>query len=389
MESIALIDWRGRRVKCSIFQRFNPGMENPHPQPIYTRSLTSRALHILLTGAVDGQILMRGCSMFYGRACAFWTLAVVTVLTPPADGQSVISTRSGIIHFFEGAVYLGDQPLESHPGKFSSVPEGAVLRTAEGRAEVLLTPDVFLRLGDRTTIRMVANKLSDTRVELLGGSAVVDSADPGSGTSVTLIYRNWNVRGFEQSVYRIDSDPPRLWVLQGKAEVSANPNQGALLIEQGMYVPFAPVLVPERSIDEPRDGLSAWAEGRQQSISADNTIAANIQDPASINTSGIANFTYFPMLGLPASGPGLYTYSSLGTDQPGFNSIYLPGYTYLPVLLGLGGFRMPLGLPPYAGPLFPRAPGPHLIPIHPISPVRPISPTHPVSQVGMHVGVHR
>jgi len=337
--------------------------------------------------------------MFYGRACAFWTLAVVTVLTPPADGQSVISTRSGIVHFFEGAVYLGDQPLESHPGKFLSVPEGAELRTAEGRAEVLLTPDVFVRIGERTTIRMVANKLSDTRVELLAGSAVVDSAEPSSGTSVTLIYRNWNVRFFEQGVYRIDSDPPRLWVLQGKAEVSANPNQGALLVGQGMYVPFAPVLVPERSIDEPRDALSTWAEGRQQSISADNAIAANIQDPASMSTSGLDSFTYFPMIGLPATGPGLSsTYSSLGSYQPGFNSIYLPGYTYLPwfVGLGLGGFRTPFRLPPYAGvSSFPRAPGPHPIPVSPISPVRPISPmrpispTRPISQVGIHAGVHR
>jgi hypothetical protein len=207
--------------------------------------------------------------MFYGRACAFWTLAVVTVLPPPVDGQSVISTRSGIVHFFEGAVYLSDQPLESHPGKFSSVPQGAEL----------LTPDVFVRIGGRTTIRMVGNKLSDTRVELLAGSAVVDSAEPRSGTSVTLIFRNWNVRFFERGVYRIDSDPPRLRVLQGEAEVSTNANQDALLVGQGMYVPFAPVLVPKRSIDERPDALSAWAEGRQQSISADNAIAANIQDP--------------------------------------------------------------------------------------------------------------
>jgi hypothetical protein len=45
---------------------------------------------------------------------------------------------------------------------------------------------------------MVANELSDTRVELLAGSAVVDSAEPSSGTSVTLIYRNWNVHFFER-----------------------------------------------------------------------------------------------------------------------------------------------------------------------------------------------
>jgi hypothetical protein len=339
--------------------------------------------------------------MFYGHACAFWTLAVVTVLTLPADGQSVISTRSGIVHFFEGAVYLGDQPLESHPGKFSNVPQGAELRTAGGRAEVLLTPDVFIRIGERSTIRMVANNLSDTRVELLAGSAIVDSAEPSSGTAVTLIYRNWNVRFLERGIYRIDSDPPRLWVLQGKAEVSAETNEVALSVGQGMYVPFAPVLVPERSIDQPRDALSTWAEGRQQSISTDNAIAANIQDPASIDTSnsGLDSFTYFPMLGLSVLGSGLSsTYSSLSPDQPGFSSIYLPGYTYLPVLvgLGLGGFRTPLRLPPYAGVSpFPRAPGPRPIPVRPISPpspispVRPISPVHPMSTVGMHGGVHR
>jgi len=333
--------------------------------------------------------------MLSGRACALRTLAVVTVLTLPAVGQSVISTRSGIVYFFEGAVYLGDQPLESHPGKFSSVPQGAELRTAEGRAEVLLTPGVFVRIGERSTIRMVANKLSDTRVELLAGSAVVDSAEPSSDTSVTLVYRKWSVHFLERGVYRIDSDPPRLWVLQGKAEVFADTNEGAISVGEGMCMPFAPVLVPERSIDQPRDALSAWAEGRQQAIYADNAIAANIQDPASMNTSmsGLDGFTYFPPLGLPPLGFSWSSpYSSLGPYQPGFTSIYLPGYTYLPLFLGLGQVGIPtplrlpplrlppLRLPPHAGVLpfpLPRAPVSHPIPLHPSSPV------------GMHGGVHR
>src|SRR5262249_17182810 len=106
----------------------------------------------------------------------------------------------------------------------------------------------------------------------------------------------------EQGIYRIDSDPPRLWVFEGKAEVAADHNEGAISVGQGMHVPFAPVLVPQRSIDRPRDALSIWAEGRQQSISADNAIAANIQhpgspnivaadvqDPASISTSSSGN----------------------------------------------------------------------------------------------------
>jgi len=347
--------------------------------------------------------------MFYGRSCAFFAFIVVSVLILPAFGQSVFSTRSGTIHYFEGTVYLGDQALESHPGKFPSMSQGAELRTAEGRAEVLLTPSVFVRMGERSKIRMIANELSNTRVELLAGSAVVDSAKPNSGTSVTLIYRNWSVRFLEQGVYRIDSVPPRLWVLQGKAEVADN-SERALSVGQGMYVPFAPVLVPNRSIDPPRDALSSWAEGRRQSISADNTIAANIQDPGSMDpgTSGPDSFTYFPMLGLPPIGPDMSSlYISSGLYQPGFSSIYLPGYTFLPVL-GFGTYGAPpVRSPTLSHPIPVHPVYPYPIPVHPVNPfptpVRPVyphptpvSPVHPApttvhvgAPVGTHVGPHR
>ena len=149
-------------------------------------------------------------------------MAAFIALAFPANAQSVISTRSGVIHYFEGAVYLGDQPLESHLGKFPAC-RGRRIAHREGRAEVLLTPGVFLRMGERSAIRMVANDLADTQVELLTGSAIVDSAEPNSGTSVTLIYKDWRVHFLHKGVYRIDSDPPRLWVRQGEAEVFAGP----------------------------------------------------------------------------------------------------------------------------------------------------------------------
>jgi len=320
--------------------------------------------------------------MFYRSVCAFW------LLTLPVQAQSVVSTHSGIVYFFEGSVCLGDQVLQPHPGKFSSVPPGAELRTAEGRAEVLLTPGVFVRIGARSAIRMVANELSDTRVELLAGSALVDSAEPNSGTSVTLIYKNWSVRFLEQGVYRIDTDPPRLSILQGKAEVSAGTGKG-ITVGRDMNLPFASVLVPQPSSDWPQDALSAWAEGRQQSISADDAIAANIQDPASLNASdsGLDSFTHFPMLGLSSLGTLLSSaYSSVGLSQPGFNSIYLPGYTFLPLLFGLQA----VGLPPTRFPWHPR-PRPVLpLPVYPHPmPVRPVSP-HPIApHLGMHGGFHR
>jgi len=357
--------------------------------------------------------------MGFGRGYAFTLLASLSFLALPAGGQSVISAHAGVVHFFEGAVYVGDQPLEPHPGKFPSVPQGAELRTAEGRAEVLLTPGVFIRVGARSTIRMVSNQLSDTRVELLAGSAIVDSAGLGPGTSVTLLFRNWSVHSSEQGAYRIDADPPHLWVFQCRVEVSAGKKEDAQLVGPGMDVPFASVLAPNQSADRPHDALSKWSEGRQQSIFADNTIAANIQDPAnlSLSNSGVGSFTYFPMLGLPAVGPSSSPlYNSAGTYQPGFNSVYMPGYTffpgyiYLPLPLGLvsGGYSTPGRLPYYGSPpvspthspggsplpVRPISPyplpvipvSPHPVPIHPVSP-HPV-PVHPVAPSGGHAVVH-
>jgi hypothetical protein len=283
------------------------------------------------------------------HASAVSVLAAVMALLPPLNAQSIISVRSGVIHFFEGAVYLNDLPLESRLGKYSTMPQGAELRTADGRAEVLLTPGVFLRMGDHSVIRMAANDLGNTQVELRSGHIIIDSGEPNPNTSVSLIYSRWRVHLQEKGIYRMDSDPAHLWVREGKAEAFASPAGPPVPVEQGNSLPFADVLLAERTGAEPADALSDWSDGRSQSIVADNTITAQIgQDPASQTITGDA-FTYYPMLGLMAPSVGFPSsiYSSIVPSQPGFNSVYLPGYTYMPVMLMSygGGYRSSLYSP--------------------------------------------
>jgi|HubBroStandDraft_1064217.scaffolds.fasta_scaffold77102_2 hypothetical protein len=293
------------------------------------------------------------------RALLLTALAALAV-TFQASGQAVISTHSGVVHYFEGAVYLNDQPIQLRLGRFLSVPEGGELRTEEGRAEVLLTPGVFLRIDRNSAIRMVSSSLDDSRVELLAGSAMVESAEPAPGTAVALSYRDWQVRFPARGVYRIDagtSDPARVWVREGEAEVTDPATGNAVAVTRGMDLPLAAALAPEQSFDEPRDALSNWSRGRADSISADDQIAANIQDPGSMTDSsmmgdpGQAGFTQFPMLGLapinPVVVPGISSpysvgvYSSIYPYQPGFYSLYLPGYTYRPLFLALPSQRVP------------------------------------------------
>src|ERR1022692_1271909 len=93
-----------------------------------------------------------------------------------AFAQSVISAHSGLIHYAEGRVLLDGRPVEVSLTAFPEVKQGMELRTEDGRAEVLLNPGVFLRLAENSSIRMVNNKLSDSRVEFLSGSAVIEAS---------------------------------------------------------------------------------------------------------------------------------------------------------------------------------------------------------------------
>jgi hypothetical protein len=304
------------------------------------------------------------------------------------------------------------QALEARLGKFAVIPEGAQLRTAKGRAEVLLTPGVLLRVGDDSAIRMIASALPDTRVELVAGSAILDSLEPGPGTSVTLVYKGWNIRQPQKGVYRIDSNPPRLHVREGEVEVAAAGGGTPVTIGPGMDLPLAAVLAPDPSSGEAHDTLSEWSAGRAESISADNAIAANIQDPATMSGPGSLadSFTYFPMLGLPTFGSAFsgtggsldpYASSVYGLSNPyqvGFYSIYLPGYTRRPLLLGLPSVGLtrslygpsPFGsrFPVIGSPgLYTGAPGLHYPILHPPA-VHPVTPA-PAPHGPAHIGGHR
>jgi hypothetical protein len=251
----------------------------------------------------------------------------------PVAGQAVISTHSGVVYFFEGFVFLGDQRLEQKFGRFPEVGEGRELRTEHGRAEVLLTPGVFLRVGENSSIRMVSNKLVDTQVELLSGSAILESNEAKKDNFVTILHKNWQVRVPEQGVYRIDSDPPQLQVYKGSIEVSTNSHDAMVALKEGETLPLAEILLPERTATAGNDPFKNWAMSRSQTIAADNTTAAGIiDDPSQVdNSTGLAvgGYSYFPPG--PISSLGLsspYGLSFWSPYQAALGSVYFSPYLY-------------------------------------------------------------
>jgi len=140
-------------------------------------------------------------------------LALVSAAVLPSGfSQSVISAHSGIVNFLEGVVFLDGQPLARKSGTFARLRDGSTLTTESGRAEVLLTPDTWLRIGEDSGIRMISDSISDTQVELLSGSAILDSARAPAGEFVTIVFRDSSIRILKQGHYRMDAEPPQLRV---------------------------------------------------------------------------------------------------------------------------------------------------------------------------------
>ena len=288
----------------------------------------------------------------------------------PASAQSVVSTHSGVVYFFDGDVYMGDQQLAQRFGRFPEIAEGGELRTGRGRAEVLLTPGVFLRIADNSSIRLVSNQLSDTKVELTGGSAIVETSEGSSAPPVQVTYEHWRLRVPREGVYRIDSKPPSVSVYKGEVDITDGDAAKPFAAREGETVPLASVLAPDPAAIPANDAFKSWAMSRSQAVASDNATAAGIMDdPDAIdNAAGsLAGFSYFPLTGIPGIGlTNPYGLSFWSPYQSALSAAYLPAYSYS-YLYPVGwpsnfGYRYPLGLgrPLGSTGLWPIGSGTHL-----------------------------
>jgi len=236
---------------------------------------------------------------------------LATALALPAWSQSVISVYSGVIHLSEGSVFLDNRLVEQKPGRFEEIKPGSELRLEDGRAEVLLTPGVFFRLGEGSSIRMVSNVLADTRVDLLRGPAIVDATDPSPQTSVTVIFGGAEIRVRRAGRYRFNSNPQELRVSDGDAEVTVAGGRPFGVNSGHVFDLASGTLTRSGAVG---DSLDNWDRDRSEAIARGNL--AGSQDLASVvdNAPTYAG-VYGGASGLGGPGamapPGVYT-SSLG-----------------------------------------------------------------------------
>ena len=140
-------------------------------------------------------------------------------------GQLAISTHSGLIQFTSGSVYLQDKLIRKTATNLPDVKKGEELRTAEdSNAEILLTPGVFLRLGSQSSVRMDANALSNTRLTLLTGTAMIEADELLDGNAVTITVGNKPIEFLKPGLFRLSAEPASVAAIKGEALVAGSDN---------------------------------------------------------------------------------------------------------------------------------------------------------------------
>ncbi len=211
-------------------------------------------------------------------------LAIAAMASVGGFAQSVISAHSGVIHYAEGTVLVDDKAYEPKTGEFSELKDNQVLKTEEGRVEMLLTPGVFLRVGENSSVKMISNRLSDTRVEVLRGEALVECDELLKDNQVTMTYKGTNVAVAKAGLYRFDSVPGRLRVYDGEAIVRNE--SGQLTAKKGQEVSLnGGALMASKFDTKAGDELMRWAARRSGYISMANVAAARSADTSNYGSS--------------------------------------------------------------------------------------------------------
>jgi len=183
----------------------------------------------------------------------------VVALTACLDAQSVIATHAGLVSYAEQAS-LDGRAVEISIGRPLVMNNQSVLRTAAGRAEVLLGPCAAMWMDRNSSVRMIDNDLRGTRVELLIGSALVAAGGLPHGSQVTFLLKGAAALIEHRGAYRFNAAPPALHVVSGKTAVQwADQN---VTLTAGLWMPLEPPVYVRKSGKHARDPLEVW--GRQR-----------------------------------------------------------------------------------------------------------------------------
>ncbi len=264
-------------------------------------------------------------------------IAGALVLSAAAWGQSVISAHSGVIHYVEGQVTVDGAAIHPKSTEILDIKPDQVLATEDGRAEILLTPGVFLRLPENSSARMISNSLADTRIEIVSGSALIEVGQLLRDNAITIEAHGVEIALPKQGLYRVETDPARLRVYDGEARIATG--AAKMSVKRGREVALDPPSLEARNFDaKSTDPFYRWSARRSEYVAQANVISARTASSSGYGSGfasgGYGSWAFNPWFGmftfLPASGIYWSPFGSAFYSPAAISYVYIPRGSWSP-----------------------------------------------------------
>lgn len=215
---------------------------------------------------------------------SFWAVFVLAVfMSVTAFAQSernasavselyIISAKAGGVNFTEGKVgVVRNDTRSANLKKGDRLEIGEIVSTgSEGRAEILLNPGSFVRLGENTEFEFVTTSLDNLKLKLTRGSAVFELI-AGEEFDVTVETPKGGFKAIESGIYRLDiaaDGTGKLYVFGGRATVS---DANATLVKKGRTATIdSKNAMVEKFDRDDKDALDTWSKARAKELAKIN-----------------------------------------------------------------------------------------------------------------------
>ena len=145
-------------------------------------------------------------------------LFLAAILSAPAFG--VNTPLPGTLNYVEGQAQIASQDLSAKSVGSAELQTGQTISTENGRAEILLTPGVFLRLDDNSAAEMISPGLTSTEVRLTKGRALLEVAELHRQNDIKITEVGTTTQILKNGLYEFNAGNGEVQVFDGKANVS-------------------------------------------------------------------------------------------------------------------------------------------------------------------------
>jgi hypothetical protein len=149
-------------------------------------------------------------------ACLSFAIALCA---PFANADAPQMARPGTVNYVEGQASIGTRALTAASIGTAELQPDQSLNTEVGKAEILLTPGVFVRLGDMSSAKMISAGLLSTEMEIDQGHATVEVADLHKENELRILLDGVPAQMMKTGLYEFDADLNVIRVYAGEAIV--------------------------------------------------------------------------------------------------------------------------------------------------------------------------